>query len=61
MELTMLHLISSIVVLTSLASPLAPPELRRDSLMEALRSGGYTIILRHARTDRSIPVKETPS
>ena len=57
----MLHLISSIVVLTSLASPSAPPELRRDSLMEALRSGGYTIILRHARTDRSIPVKETPS
>jgi phosphohistidine phosphatase SixA len=61
MELTMLKLISSIVVLTSLASaPAMSTELRRESLMEALRSGGYTIILRHARTDRSIPVKETP-
>ena len=28
-------------------------ELRREALMTALRSGGYTVILRHARTDRS--------
>jgi phosphohistidine phosphatase SixA len=28
-------------------------ELRREELMMALQGGGYTIILRHARTDRS--------
>jgi phosphohistidine phosphatase SixA len=28
-------------------------ELRRESLMAELRRGGYTVILRHARTDRS--------
>jgi phosphohistidine phosphatase SixA len=28
-------------------------ELRREALMTTLRSGGYTVILRHARTDRS--------
>ncbi len=29
-------------------------ELRGESLMNALRHGGYTILLRHARTDRSL-------
>ena len=29
------------------------PELRGEDLMKALQSGGYTILLRHARTDRS--------
>jgi phosphohistidine phosphatase SixA len=29
------------------------PELRGAALMEALHGGGYTIVLRHARTDRS--------
>src|SRR5688572_7496698 len=28
-------------------------ELRREELMAALKQGGYTIMLRHARTDRS--------
>ena len=28
--------------------------------MHALQSGGYTILVRHARTDRSIPTKEVP-
>jgi phosphohistidine phosphatase SixA len=28
-------------------------ELRREDLMSALQRGGYTVILRHARTDRS--------
>ena len=37
------------------------PELRGESLMEALQAGGYTVILRHARTDRSQPSQETPS
>ena len=36
----------------SVAAP-NPPELRREALMAALRDGGYTVILRHARTDRS--------
>jgi phosphohistidine phosphatase SixA len=29
-------------------------ELKADSLLKAMRQGGYTIILRHARTDRSV-------
>lgn len=54
-------------LLASAAIALAPPqqtELRREALMDALRGGGYTVILRHARTDRSfnevrdpVPVK----
>lgn len=45
----MLTLLVSAAVLLS-----APPaELRREALMDALRGGGYTVILRHARTDRS--------
>ena len=56
----MLKVFSSLVLLTSFVSSLQPAELRRESLMETLRTGGYTIILRHARTDRSIPTRETP-
>jgi hypothetical protein len=29
-------------------------ELPADSLLKVLRQGGYTILLRHARTDRSV-------
>lgn len=48
----MLHLVSALVLL--LGIPTADStELRREALMTALRSGGYTVILRHARTDRS--------
>lgn len=47
----MLHLLVSAAVM--LAAPQA--ELRREALMDALRGGGYTVILRHARTDRSFP------
>lgn len=43
------------------AAPPAPPVLRGEELMAALRQGGYTLLVRHARTDRSIPNKETPS
>src|SRR5688572_227671 len=57
----MLHLLVPVF----LALPaLQPAELRREPLMDALKSGGYTVILRHARTDRSfnevrdpVPVK----
>jgi phosphohistidine phosphatase SixA len=57
----MLHLLFSAAVV--LAAPQSN-ELRREALMDALRGGGYTVILRHARTDRSfnevrdpVPVK----
>lgn len=33
--------------------PARAPELRGEELMRALQGGGYTILLRHARTDRS--------
>lgn len=45
----MLHLLLSATVLLAPQSA----ELRREALMDALRAGGYTVILRHARTDRS--------
>ena len=38
----------------TLANPVTDStELRREDLMSALREGGYTVLLRHARTDRS--------
>ena len=42
----------------TIAVPARPAELRGEDLMTALRSGGYTILLRHARTDYS--VQESP-
>jgi phosphohistidine phosphatase SixA len=35
-------------------APVDSAELRGEDLMDALRRGGYTILLRHARTDRSV-------
>lgn len=35
-------------------------ELRREDLMTALRTGGYTVLLRHARTDRSFNEQRDP-
>ena len=35
-------------------------ELRREDLMAALRKGGYSVILRHARTDRSFNEQRDP-
>ena len=57
----MLPLVSTLTLVAGLATaPLdSSTELRREDLMSALRAGGYTIILRHARTDRS--VMEDPS
>lgn len=50
----MLHLVSSVVVAIGVAaSAIDSAELRREELMTELRKGGYTVILRHARTDRS--------
>jgi phosphohistidine phosphatase SixA len=48
----MLYLVSCLAVAMGLATP-DTTELRREELMTALRRGGYTVLLRHARTDRS--------
>lgn len=48
-----MQLLAALVFAAHAAASPAPPELRGESLMNALRSGGYTILLRHARTDRS--------
>jgi phosphohistidine phosphatase SixA len=51
----MLRVISSFLLVTGLATGSTNrAELQREDLMEALRAGGYTIVLRHARTDRSV-------
>src|SRR5258708_4239508 len=50
----MLHLVSSFALAVGITmAPSDSTELRRDDLMAALRTGGYTVLLRHARTDRS--------
>ena len=48
----MLHLVSFLALAVQLATA-DTSELRREELMTALRRGGYTVLLRHARTDRS--------
>jgi hypothetical protein len=48
----MLHLMTPLAVVVAMASA-DSTELRREALMSELRRGGYTVILRHARTDRS--------
>lgn len=57
----MVHALSSLALLAGLAFPgSATTELRRDELMETLRKGGYTVMLRHARTDRSFNEQRDP-
>jgi phosphohistidine phosphatase SixA len=56
-----IHLLSSLSFAVGLATaPNDSTELRREKLMEALRTGGYTVILRHARTDRSFNEQRDP-
>jgi phosphohistidine phosphatase SixA len=55
-----LHLLSSLVLVAGMATANDSTELRREKLMEALRSGGYTVLLRHARTDRSFNEQREP-
>jgi hypothetical protein len=45
-----LHLLSSLTLIAGLAIENDSTELRREKLMDALRSGGYTVMLRHERT-----------
>lgn len=50
----MLNLVPLIGVVIGIATAsVDTAELRREELMAALKRGGYTIMLRHARTDRS--------
>lgn len=56
----MLHLLSTLGLAAGLTtSTVDSTELRREELMSALRRGGYTILLRHARTDRSFNENRT--
>lgn len=56
----MLHLLSSLTLVAGLAIENDSTELRREKLMDALRAGGYTVMLRHARTDRSFNEQRDP-
>ena len=50
----MLPFIATFSLAASIATaPTDSIDLRREELMSALRQGGYTILLRHARTNRS--------
>ena len=57
----MVNALSTIALMATIVIP-APnrTELRREELMEALRKGGYTVMLRHARTDRSFNEQRDP-
>lgn len=57
----MLHLLSSLsFALGVTTAAIDSTELRREKLMDELRQGGYTVILRHARTDRSFNEQRDP-
>lgn len=57
----MVRLFAAALLALQLTGSTPPRELRREALMTALQSGGYTILVRHARTLRSPDVKETPA
>ena len=54
------HLLASLTLVAGLATANDSTELRREKLMDALKSGGYTVMLRHARTDRSFNEQRDP-
>ena len=56
----MLQVLAALGAAVQLAAATPSTELRREELMAALRSGGYTILVRHARTLRLPDIKETP-
>jgi phosphohistidine phosphatase SixA len=57
----MLVLLSSLSFVAGLATATSDStELRREDLMAALQTGGYTVLLRHARTDRSFNEQRDP-
>src|SRR4051794_12294754 len=51
----MLSLLSSFALAVQIATPAEDTaQARREGLMNKLRSGGYSVLLRHARTDYSV-------
>ena len=49
-----MHILMTLLVAARVAVPSpATTDLRGEPLMAALKQGGYTVVLRHARTDRS--------
>lgn len=57
----MLHVLSTLSLVAGLATGgTDSTELRRERLMDSLRAGGYTVLLRHARTDRSFNEQRDP-
>ena len=57
----MLHLLSSLsFALGFTTATIDSTELRREKLMDELRKGGFTVLLRHARTDRSFNEQRDP-
>ena len=51
----MLHLLAATALVAHLLTPAEDTaQARREALMSKLRSGGYTVLLRHARTDYSV-------
>ena len=57
----MLHLLSSLSLALGLSTAtIDSTELRREKLMDELRKGGHTVLLRHARTDRSFTEQRDP-
>ena len=60
-ESIVLHLLSSLsFALGVTTATIDSTELRREKLMDELRKGGYTVLLRHARTDRSFNEQRDP-
>ncbi len=57
----MLHFFATLAIAVQAAGAAPQHELRREELMTALRSGGYTILVRHGRTLQSPDIKETPA
>ena len=51
----MLHLLAAAALVAHILTPVEDTaQARREALMDKLRSGGYTVLLRHARTDYSV-------
>ncbi|HJQ35777.1 MAG TPA: histidine phosphatase family protein [Thermoanaerobaculia bacterium] len=55
-----MRVLTALLILAQATHAHPSGELRGEELMRALQSGGYTILVRHARTDRTIPTKEVP-
>ncbi len=57
----MLHLLSAFTLAAGVVmTPIDSTELRREKLMDELKKGGLTVLLRHARTDRSYNEQRDP-